>query len=82
MLQTACTSLVPKAHTPVSAERVATLYRKFGGIIYARCRRRLSDDASAEIATVEIFTRIVKELEDAPDDRAALACVYRAIADS
>ncbi len=78
MLQTACSSLLPKAHTPVSAERVATLYRKFGGLIYARARRQLGDDASAETATVEIFARIVRELEAAPDDKAALACVYRA----
>jgi RNA polymerase sigma-70 factor, ECF subfamily len=60
-----------------SNERVSTLYRKFGTAIYSRCRRLLKDDALAEDATQEVFVRVRRHIESAPDDATALAWIYR-----
>jgi RNA polymerase sigma-70 factor, ECF subfamily len=60
-----------------SSERVSTLYRKFGTAIYSRCRRLLKDDALAEDATQEVFVRVHRHIESAPDDATALAWIYR-----
>src|SRR5438477_7232527 len=60
-----------------SAGRVTHLYRKFGPAIYSRCRRLLKDDALAEDATQEVFVRVMRHIESAPDDTAALAWIYR-----
>jgi RNA polymerase sigma-70 factor, ECF subfamily len=60
-----------------SNERVSTLYRKFGTAIYSRCRRLLKDDALAEDATQEVFVRVLRHIESAPDDATALAWIYR-----
>jgi RNA polymerase sigma-70 factor (ECF subfamily) len=60
-----------------SSDRVSTLYRKFGGVIYSRARRLLKDDALAEDATQEVFVRVHRHIESAPDDAAALAWIYR-----
>lgn len=57
--------------------RVSNLYRKFGPAIYSRCRRLLKDDALAEDATQEVFVRVLRHIESAPDDSAALAWIYR-----
>jgi RNA polymerase sigma-70 factor (ECF subfamily) len=57
--------------------RVSHLYRKFGPAIYSRCRRLLKDDALAEDATQEVFVRVLRHIESAPDDAAALAWIYR-----
>ncbi len=57
--------------------RVESLYRKFGPIIHSRCRRLLRDDALAEDATQEVFMRVMRHIESAPDDAAALAWIYR-----
>ncbi|MDX2011616.1 MAG: RNA polymerase sigma factor [Myxococcaceae bacterium] len=57
--------------------RVSDLYRKFGPAIYSRCRRLLKDDALAEDATQEVFVRVMRHIEVAPDDAAALAWIYR-----
>lgn len=61
----------------VHSERVSTLYRKFGTAIYSRCRRLLKDDALAEDATQEVFVRVHRHIESAPDDATALAWIYR-----
>jgi RNA polymerase sigma-70 factor (ECF subfamily) len=61
----------------MSAERVAELYRSFGPAIYSRCRRLLKDPVTAEDATQEVFLRVLRHIRDAPDERAALAWVYR-----
>jgi RNA polymerase sigma-70 factor, ECF subfamily len=60
-----------------SSGRVANLYRKFGPAIYSRCRRLLKDDALAEDATQEVFVRVLRHMESAPDEAAALAWIYR-----
>lgn len=57
--------------------RVNNLYRKYGPAIYSRCRRLLKDDALAEDATQEVFVRVLRHIESAPDDAAALAWIYR-----
>ena len=57
--------------------RVAHLYRKYGPAIYSRCRRLLKDDALAEDATQEVFVRVMRHIESAPDDAQALAWIYR-----
>lgn len=58
-------------------ERVSTLYRKFGTAIYSRCRRLLKDEALAEDATQEVFVRVLRHIESAPDDATALGWIYR-----
>ena len=57
--------------------RVTELYRRFGPAIYARCRRLLKDEVAAEDATQEVFMRVLRHIETAPDDQAALAWIYR-----
>lgn len=57
--------------------RVADLYRKYGPAIYSRCRRLLKDDVAAEDATQEVFVRVLRHIQSAPDDQAALAWIYR-----
>lgn len=68
------TSLAPGVS---SNERVSTLYRKYGPVIFSRCRRLLKDDALAEDATQEVFVRVMRHIESAPDDAQALAWIYR-----
>ncbi len=61
----------------LSEGRVSDLYRKYGTVIYSRCRRLLKDDALAEDATQEVFVRVMRHIHSAPDDQAALAWIYR-----
>jgi RNA polymerase sigma-70 factor, ECF subfamily len=57
--------------------KVSALYRRYGPVIYARCRRLLADEAAAEDATQETFLRVHRHLDAAPDAREALAWIYR-----
>ncbi|MBX5484825.1 MAG: sigma-70 family RNA polymerase sigma factor [Myxococcaceae bacterium] len=57
--------------------KLSELYRRFGPTIYARCRRLLRDDVAAEDATQEVFLRVLRHIESAPTDQAALAWIYR-----
>lgn len=57
--------------------RVSDLYRKFGPAIHSRCRRLLKDEVAADDATQEVFLRVLRHIESAPDDQAALAWIYR-----
>jgi RNA polymerase sigma-70 factor (ECF subfamily) len=57
-------------------DRVTELYRAYGPVIYARCRRLLADGAAAEDATQETFMRVHRHLDKA-DSRQALAWIYR-----
>jgi len=61
----------------MAGDRLAELYRRFGPAIYSRCRRLLKEDVAAEDATQEVFLRVLKHLESAPSDQAALAWIYR-----
>ncbi len=53
------------------------MYRRYGPVVYARCRRLLKDASLAEDATQEVFVRVFRHLDKAPDERAALAWIYR-----
>ncbi|HVK84464.1 MAG TPA: sigma-70 family RNA polymerase sigma factor [Kofleriaceae bacterium] len=57
-------------------DRLTELYRAYGPLIYARCRRLLGDSAAAEDATQETFMRVHRHLDKA-DQREALAWIYR-----
>jgi DNA-directed RNA polymerase specialized sigma24 family protein len=53
------------AHSqPLEGNRVPALYRKFGPLIYSRCRRALNDEELALRATQEVFLRVLKSLDD------------------
>ena len=58
-----------------SEDRLSTLYRTYGPIIYARCMRLLGDASAAEDATQETFMRVQRHLEKAPPE--ALGWIYR-----
>jgi len=59
------------------AERVAALYRAYGGVVYWRCRTILGDDTAAEDATQETFLRVQRYLARAPDGEQALRWIWR-----
>ncbi|MBS2027674.1 MAG: sigma-70 family RNA polymerase sigma factor [Deltaproteobacteria bacterium] len=61
----------------MAEDRLTDLYRRFGPLIFARCRRLLRDPALAEDATQEVFVRVYKHLDRAPSDDEALAWMYR-----
>jgi RNA polymerase sigma-70 factor (ECF subfamily) len=56
---------------------LAQLYRAYGPLIHARCRRLLGDRAAAEDATQETFLRVYRHLDQAPDAAEALRWIYR-----
>ncbi len=61
-------------------DKLSALYRAYGPIIFARCRKLLADDAAAEDATQETFVRVQRHLErahDAEDPRQILMWIYR-----
>jgi RNA polymerase sigma-70 factor (ECF subfamily) len=60
-----------------SEQRLVALYRSYGGAIYARCRRILGDDPTAQDATQETFMRVHRHIERAPDERDVLRWIYR-----
>src|SRR5215813_6025428 len=57
-------------------DRLTALYRAYGPVIYARCRRLLGDGGAAEDATQETFMRVYRHLDKA-DSREALGWIYR-----
>ncbi|MDZ4694492.1 MAG: sigma-70 family RNA polymerase sigma factor [Deltaproteobacteria bacterium] len=61
----------------MSDERVAAAYRKYGGIIYARCKKILGDEAEAEDATQESFLRLHRHLARLDDPQEAIRWIYR-----
>ena len=60
----------------MSEDRLTDLYRAYGPVIYARCRRLLGDGGAAEDATQETFMRVHRHL-DKTDSREALGWIYR-----
>ena len=66
-----------RAPTEPHEERLVALYRSYGGAIYARCRRILGDDPTAQDATQETFMRVHRHIERAPDERDVLRWIYR-----
>ncbi|MEO8705641.1 MAG: sigma-70 family RNA polymerase sigma factor [Kofleriaceae bacterium] len=57
-------------------DRLTALYRAYGPVIYARCRRLLGDGNAAEDATQETFMRVHRHLDKA-DSQQALGWIYR-----
>lgn len=65
MLKTAQLDASTRSHSKAhEASRVPALYRKFGPLIYSRCRRSLNDEALAMRATQEVFARVLKTLDE------------------
>lgn len=58
-------------------DRLTELYRLYGPAIYARCRKLLTDPATAEDACQETFVRVHRHLDKAPSTDEALAWIYR-----
>ena len=58
-------------------QRVEALYRKYGSLIFSRCRSMLRDDALAEDATQEVFMRVMKNLSSVSDDQMLLPWISR-----
>ncbi len=58
-------------------DRLTSLYRMYGPVIYARCAHLLGDRAAAEDAIQETFMRVHRHLAKAPDSTEALRWVYR-----
>ncbi|HUB07428.1 MAG TPA: sigma-70 family RNA polymerase sigma factor [Myxococcales bacterium] len=61
----------------MAEDRLPELYRRYGPVIYQRCRRLLRDPALAEDATQETFLRIHQNLARVPGDADALRWIYR-----
>jgi RNA polymerase sigma-70 factor, ECF subfamily len=61
----------------MSDDRFQELYRRYGRLIHRHCRRMLGQDQSAKDATQEIFCRIAKHLESAPNSEQALFWICR-----
>jgi len=61
----------------LSTDALTTLYRRYGPVIYARCRRLLIDQGAAEDATQETFMRVYRHIEKAPSAAEALAWIFR-----
>jgi RNA polymerase sigma-70 factor, ECF subfamily len=57
--------------------RFRELYRSYGRVVYARCRRILGEGAAAEDATQETFLRVYRHLLKAPSNDEAIAWIYR-----
>lgn len=51
----------------VTDDRLTSLYREYGPVIYWRCLKILRDEAAAEDATQETFVRVHRHLDRAPD---------------
>lgn len=60
----------------LEAQKADALYRRFGPLVYARCKRLLKDASAAEDATQEVFVRAFRHIHAAPDDQAALRWLY------
>jgi RNA polymerase sigma-70 factor (ECF subfamily) len=56
---------------------VAKLYAKHGPAIYARCKRLLRDATAAEDATQDVFVKVLRHLDSAPEEEAVLPWLHR-----
>jgi len=64
-------------HLLTLPDPLTDLYRRYGPLIYARCRRMLDDGAAAEDATQETFMRVHRHLARAHTVQEALSWIYR-----
>jgi RNA polymerase sigma-70 factor, ECF subfamily len=60
----------------MTEDRLTALYRAYGPVIFARCRRLLGESTAAEDATQETFMRVHRHLDKA-DRQEALGWIYR-----
>ncbi len=58
-------------------ERVVSLYRELGPVVYRRCLRLLRDREAARDATQEVFVRLVRDIDRLSDRETALPWIYR-----
>jgi RNA polymerase sigma-70 factor (ECF subfamily) len=56
---------------------ISALYRRFGFVIYRRCRKLLRDSEQARDAAQEVFVRAVRHRERLTFDRECLPWLYR-----
>ncbi|BDG05120.1 RNA polymerase sigma factor [Anaeromyxobacter oryzae] len=61
----------------VERERIASLYRDLGPVVYRRCVRLLKDRDAARDATQEVFVKLVRDVERLENREAAVAWIYR-----
>lgn len=58
-------------------DRFNALYESYGPAIFARCCRLLEDRSAAEDAAQEVFLRVHRHIESAPDNDEALRWMFR-----
>jgi RNA polymerase sigma factor (sigma-70 family) len=58
-------------------QRMTQLYRRLSPILRARARRVLKDEFLAEDAAHEVFIRVIRHLDDLPDDEGVSAWLQR-----
>ena len=58
-------------------ERVVSLYRELGPVVYRRCVRLLGDRDAARDATQEVFLKLLRDPERLEEGAAALPWIYR-----
>jgi RNA polymerase sigma-70 factor (ECF subfamily) len=59
------------------ADRFNALYESYGSAVLARCCRLLEDRSAAEDASQEIFLRVHRHIDSAPDNEEALRWMFR-----
>ncbi len=58
-------------------ERIVSLYRELGPVVYRRCLRLLRDREAARDATQEVFVKLVRDMRRLADRETALPWIYR-----
>ncbi|HEX9052414.1 MAG TPA: sigma-70 family RNA polymerase sigma factor [Anaeromyxobacter sp.] len=62
---------------PSERERIVSLYRELGPVVYRRCLRLLHDREAARDATQEVFVKLVRDAGRLSDRETALPWIYR-----
>ncbi len=62
---------------PPERERIISLYRELGPVVYRRCLRLLRDREAARDATQEVFVKLVRDMDRLADRESALPWIYR-----
>lgn len=61
----------------MDAVEIAELYKRFGPLVYRRCRKLLVDPEQARDASQEVFVRAMRHAEKLVFDRECLPWLYR-----
>ncbi len=59
------------------SERIVSLYRELGPVVYRRCLRLLRDRETARDATQEVFVKLVRDVDRLSDRETALPWISR-----